>query len=406
MTANNFNRFSSKDLGTKEGSEKFNFFLKIEYDKMRSEKLQTRRNDKVSPFYKAERWGGVVSVGYHVAVVGVTGAVGQQILRMLEEEQFPVSEFSPLASERSVGKQVNLNGKAWTIKEACPEAFEGVDLALFSAGGSVSKRLAHEAVKRGAIVVDNTSAFRMDQDVPLVVPEVNERDLLEHQGIIANPNCSTIQMVTALEPIRREFGLTKVLVSTYQAVSGAGANAIRELKEQSRAVLEGQPYKPEILPVKGDEKHYQIAFNAVPQIDKFQDNGYTFEEMKMVNETKKILHEKGLPVTATCVRLPIETGHAESVYIEMDRSGVTADQIRALLSEAPGVTVEDNPGEQLYPMPANAVGKKDVFVGRIRKDLDDDRGFHLWVVSDNLLKGAAWNSVQIAESLIKLNLLK
>lgn len=342
---------------------------------------------------------------FHVAVVGVTGAVGQQMLRMLEEQQFPVSELVPLASRRSAGQQVTFNGKAWTIQEARPEAFEGVDLALFSAGGSVSKELAHEAVKHGAIVVDNTSAFRMDPDVPLVVPEVNEADLHEHQGIIANPNCSTIQMVTALEPIRREFGLNKVLVSTYQAVSGAGTHAIREMKDQSRAVLEGQPYKPEILPVKGDKKHYQIAFNAVPQIDKFQDNGYTFEEMKMINETKKILHEKDLPVAATCVRLPVETGHAESVYIEIDRAGVSADEIKSLLSEAPGITVKDDPAEQIYPMPADAVGKKDVFVGRIRNDLDNDRGFHLWVVSDNLLKGAAWNSVQIAESLIKLNLL-
>lgn len=343
---------------------------------------------------------------FHVAVVGVTGVVGRQMIKMLEDEQFPISEFTPLASKRSAGKTVMLNGKEWTIQEARPEAFEGVDLALFSAGGSVSKKLAHEAVKRGAIVVDNTSAFRMDPDVPLVVPEVNEGDLSTHQGIIANPNCSTIQMVAALEPIRRKYGLKKVLVSTYQAVSGAGIKAVEEMKEQSRAVLEGREHEPEILPVKGDEKHFPIAFNAVPQIDKFQDNGYTFEEMKMINETKKILHEQDLPVAATCVRLPVETGHAESVYIEMDRSDVTIEEIKTLLSEAPGVTVMDNPEEQVYPMPVDAVGKKDVFVGRIRKDLDEPNGLHLWVVSDNLLKGAAWNSVQIAESLIKLDLLK
>ncbi|HEX6923355.1 MAG TPA: aspartate-semialdehyde dehydrogenase [Bacillales bacterium] len=342
---------------------------------------------------------------YHVAVVGVTGAVGGQMIKMLEEEQFPISKFTPLASKRSAGKQVTLNGKEWTIQEARPEAFEGVDLALFSAGGSVSKQLAHEAVKRGAIVVDNTSAFRMDEDVPLVVPEVNEEDLREHQGIIANPNCSTIQMVAALEPIRKEFGLKKVLVSTYQAVSGAGTKAVDEMKEQSRAVLEGHEYKPELLPVKGDEKHYPIAFNAVPQIDKFQENGYTFEEIKMINETKKIFHDNGLPVAATCVRLPIETGHAESVYIEIDRPGAEAGQIKELLSVADGVTLKDDPSKQVYPMPVDAVGKKDVFVGRIRKDPDHDRGFHLWIVSDNLLKGAAWNSVQIAESLLKLNLL-
>lgn len=342
---------------------------------------------------------------FHVAVVGVTGAVGRQMMNMLESEQFPVSEFTPLASKRSAGQKVMFDGKEWTIAEARPEAFEDVDLALFSAGGSVSKQLAHEAVKRGAIVVDNTSAFRMDPDVPLVVSEVNENDLYEHKGIIANPNCSTIQMVTALEPIRRKFGLKKVLVSTYQAVSGAGTKAIEELKEQSRAVLEGREYKAEILPVKSDEKHFPIAFNAVPQIDKFQENGYTFEEMKMINETKKIFHEHDLPVAATCVRLPVETGHAESVYIEIDRTDVTTEQLKELLMYADGVTVKDNPAEQLYPMPIDAVGKKDVFVGRIRQDLDNACGFHLWIVSDNLLKGAAWNSVQIAESLIKLQLL-
>ncbi|HET7657229.1 MAG TPA: aspartate-semialdehyde dehydrogenase [Bacillales bacterium] len=343
---------------------------------------------------------------FRVAVVGVTGAVGQQMLRMLETERFPVSELLPLASSRSAGKTVEFGGKEWTIQEAKPESFAGVDLALFSAGGSISKELAPEAVKRGAIVVDNTSAFRMDPSVPLVVPEVNEADLREHQGIIANPNCSTIQMVTVLEPIRSKFGLNKVIVSTYQAVSGAGTNAIREMKDQSLAMLEGREYEPKILPVKGDAKHYPIAFNAVPQIDKFQENGYTFEEMKMINETKKILHESGLPVAATCVRLPVETGHAESVYIEMDRLDVSVEQLKELLTESPGVTVKDDPKEQVYPMPIDAVGKKDVFVGRIRKDLDNDNGFHLWIVSDNLLKGAAWNSVQIAESLVKLGLLK
>ncbi|HET7629109.1 MAG TPA: aspartate-semialdehyde dehydrogenase [Bacillales bacterium] len=343
---------------------------------------------------------------FHVAVVGVTGAVGKQMVKMLEEQDFPVSRFSPLASKRSAGNSVRFKGEEWTIREAAPEAFEGVDLALFSAGGSVSKQLAHEAVKRGAIVVDNTSAFRMDPDVPLVVPEVNEADLHDHNGIIANPNCSTIQMVTGLEPIRKAFGLKKVLVSTYQAVSGAGTKAVDEMKEQSRAMLEGRSYAPEILPVKGDRKHYPIAFNAVPQIDKFQDNGYTFEEMKMINETKKIFHESELPVSATCVRLPIETGHAESVYIELNRDDVTVEQLRELLAEAPGVTLQDDPSEQVYPMPLDAAGKKDVFVGRIRKDPDESSGFHLWIVSDNLLKGAAWNSVQISESLMRLNLLK
>lgn len=342
--------------------------------------------------------------GYHVAVVGATGAVGQQMLHTLEQRNFPISKLTLLSSERSAGKKVMFRDKEYIVETATPESFEGVQIALFSAGGSVSKQLAPEAVKRGAIVVDNTSAYRMDENVPLVVPEVNEEALKTHKGIIANPNCSTIQMVVALEPIRHQFGLNKVIVSTYQAVSGAGAAAINELKEQAKAILNGDDFTPEILPVKGDEKHYQIAFNAVPQIDKFQDNGYTFEEMKMINETKKIMSMPQLHVAATCVRLPVETGHSESVYIEVDAEGVSAQQVKELLKESDGITLQDDPSQQIYPMPANCVGKNDVFVGRIRKDLDRDNGFHMWIVSDNLLKGAAWNSVQIAESLVKLQL--
>lgn len=309
-----------------------------------------------------------------------------------------------LNTKRSAGTKVTFKGQELTVQEASPESFEGVNIALFSAGGSVSQALAPEAVKRGAIVIDNTSAFRMDENTPLVVPEVNEADLHEHNGIIANPNCSTIQMVAALEPIRKAYGLNKVIVSTYQAVSGAGNEAVKELYSQTQAILNKEEIEPEIMPVKGDKKHYQIAFNAIPQIDKFQDNGYTFEEMKMINETKKIMHMPDLQVAATCVRLPIQTGHSESVYIEIDRDDATVEDIKNLLKEAPGVTLQDDPSQQLYPMPADAVGKNDVFVGRIRKDLDRANGFHLWVVSDNLLKGAAWNSVQIAESLKKLNL--
>lgn len=342
--------------------------------------------------------------GYHVAVVGATGAVGQQMLHTLEQRNFPISKLTLLSSERSAGKKVMFRDEEYIVEAATPESFEGVQIALFSAGGSVSKELAPEAVKRGAIVVDNTSAYRMDENVPLVVPEVNEDALKAHNGIIANPNCSTIQMVVALEPIRQQFGLNKVIVSTYQAVSGAGAAAINELKEQSKAILNGDDFSPEILPVKGDEKHYQIAFNAIPQIDKFQDNGYTFEEMKMINETKKIMSMPELHVAATCVRLPVETGHSESVYIEVDAEGVSAQQMKDLLKDSDGITLQDDPTQQIYPMPANCVGKNDVFVGRIRKDLDRDQGFHMWIVSDNLLKGAAWNSVQIAESLVKLQL--
>ncbi|MDN4073387.1 MULTISPECIES: aspartate-semialdehyde dehydrogenase [Fictibacillus] len=343
--------------------------------------------------------------GFHVAVVGATGAVGQQMLRTLEERNFPIAKLSLLASSRSAGKTAVYKGEEVVIQEALPEAFEGVDIALFSAGGSISKELAPEAVKRGAVVIDNTSAYRMDENVPLVVPEVNEEDIRQHKGIIANPNCSTIQMVVALKPLQEKYGLNKVIVSTYQAVSGAGAKAIEELKSQSQAILEGKEFTPEILPCAGDEKHYQIAFNAVPQIDKFQENGYTFEEMKMINETKKIMHMPQLQVAATCVRLPVETGHSESVYVELGEDVESIEEFKQLLASSEGIILQDDPQNQIYPMPAHSVGKNDVFVGRIRRDLDRNDAFHLWIVSDNLLKGAAWNSVQIAESLIKLELL-
>ncbi|WP_342752815.1 aspartate-semialdehyde dehydrogenase [Shouchella clausii] len=342
---------------------------------------------------------------FDVAVVGATGAVGQQMLKTLEQRDFPIKSLKLLSSKRSAGKQITFKGQSYTVEEATPESFQGVQLALFSAGGSVSKALVPEAIKRGAVCVDNTSAFRMDTDVPLVVPEVNESDLRNHQGVIANPNCSTIQMVVALEPIRKKLGLKKVIVSTYQAVSGAGLEAVEEMEKQTRAILDGKEATAEVLPVAKEKRHYQIAFNAIPQIDKFQENGFTFEEMKMINETKKIMHMPELQVSATCVRLPVATGHSESVYIETEQSGASVKEIQALLSEAPGITLQDNPAEQLYPLVTNAVGKNDVFVGRVRRDLDRDNGYHAWVVSDNLLKGAAWNSVQIAESLIKLNLL-
>ncbi|KGP92910.1 aspartate-semialdehyde dehydrogenase [Pontibacillus chungwhensis BH030062] len=338
---------------------------------------------------------------YHVAVVGATGAVGEKMIETLADRNFPIETLTLLSSKRSAGKRVRFQDKEIIVQEATPESFEGVDIALFSAGGSISKSLAPEAVKRGAVVVDNTSAYRMDPDVPLVVPEVNEGDLANHNGIIANPNCSTIQMVAALEPIRNLYGLNRVIVSTYQAVSGAGNPANDELRAQSEAYLNGEDMKAEILPVGGDEHHYPIAFNALPQIDKFQENGYTFEEMKMINETKKIMHMNELPVAATCVRLPFFTSHAESVYIEVETDNVTVEALKEAVANAPGLVLEDDPSNQVYPTPLNATGKRDVFVGRIRKDLDQTRGFHMWVVSDNLLKGAAWNSVQIAESLVQ-----
>ncbi|KHE71815.1 aspartate-semialdehyde dehydrogenase [Halobacillus sp. BBL2006] len=337
---------------------------------------------------------------YNVAVVGATGAVGQKMLETLEDRDFPINQLKLLSSSRSAGAKLTYKGKEYVVEEASPESFEGVDIALFSAGGSVSKKFAPEAVKRGAVVIDNTSAYRMAQDVPLVVPEVNEEDIKKHQGIIANPNCSTIQMVAALEPLRAALGMKRVIVSTYQAVSGAGNEAADELREQSQAFLNGEELDATILPVKGDEKHYPIAFNALPQIDVFQENGYTFEEMKMINETKKIMHMPDLSVAATCVRLPFFTSHAESVYIEVEKDEVTVEEVKQLLAQAPGIVLEDDPSSQKYPTPLSSAGKRDVFVGRVRKDLDNKHGFHLWVVSDNLLKGAAWNSVQIAERII------
>ncbi|MGP4059881.1 aspartate-semialdehyde dehydrogenase [Halobacillus sp. H74] len=337
---------------------------------------------------------------YNVAVVGATGAVGQKMLETLENRDFPIEQLKLLSSSRSAGLKMTYKGDEYVLEEATPESFDGVDIALFSAGGSISKKLAPEAVKRGAVVIDNTSAFRMAEGVPLVVPEVNEEDIEHHQGIIANPNCSTIQMVAALEPVRKALGMKRVIVSTYQAVSGAGNEAADELRDQSQSFLNGEDLEANILPVKGDEKHYPIAFNALPQIDVFQENGYTFEEMKMINETKKIMHSPDLPVAATCVRLPFFTSHAESVYVEVEKEGVTVEEIKELMNNAPGIVLEDDPSTQTYPTPLSAAEKKDVFVGRIRKDLDEDKGFHLWVVSDNLLKGAAWNSVQIAERLI------
>ncbi|MDF2556676.1 MAG: asd [Bacillales bacterium] len=343
---------------------------------------------------------------YNFAIVGATGAVGERMISTLETAGIPIGEIKLLSSKRSEGKKILFQGKTVTVEEATENSFEGIDIALFSAGGDVSKWLIPHAVKAGAICVDNTSAYRMDSNVPLVVPEVNEDALFKHNGIIANPNCSTIQMVAALEPIRKTYGLKKVVVSTYQAVSGAGVAAIDELDRQTKSILAGESVKPGVLPVKKGLKHHQIAFNCIPQIDVFHENGYTLEELKMINETKKIMEMPDLHVAATCVRLPIATGHSESVYIEVEKLGATVSEIHQLLKDAPGVVLVDEPENHAYPMPVDAVGCNDVFVGRVRKDLDNPRGFHLWVVSDNLLKGAAWNSVQIAQSLVKKGIVK
>lgn len=339
-----------------------------------------------------------------VAVVGATGAVGSKMMEQLIKRKFPIGNIKFLASARSAGKSIEFNGQTYTIEEATPEAFEGVNVALFSAGGSVSAVLAPEAAKRGAVVIDNTSHFRMDPEVPLVVPEVNRGDLAKHKGIIANPNCSTIQMVAALEPIRNAFGLTKVIVSTYQAVSGAGISAIEELKAQSANWEAGKDVEATILPSGSDKRHYPIARNVIPQIDKFTDNGFTYEEMKMINETKKIMHAPELKVAATCVRVPVVSGHSESVYIEVEKDA-SIQEIFDVLRNAPGVILQDDIATQTYPMPIYAEGEDATFVGRIRQDLDNSKGFHLWIVSDNLLKGAALNSIQIAEAMLEDNLL-
>jgi aspartate-semialdehyde dehydrogenase len=337
----------------------------------------------------------------NVAVVGATGAVGQEMIRQLEDRQFPVERLLPLASARSAGSYITFHGEQILVEEATPDRFEGIDIALFSAGGKVSKLLAPEAVKRGAVVIDNTSAFRMEEGVPLVVPEVNREAIFTHKGIIANPNCSTIQMTVALKPIRDRYGLKRVIVSTYQAVSGAGASAMQETLRQTRAIIEGDSFEPAILPVGSLPVKHQIAFNAIPQIDVFEENGYTYEEMKMVRETKKIFADPAIEVSATCVRIPVLTGHSESVYVETNEEIDHLEEVFELLSSAPGVVVVDDPSQQKYPMAVDAVGKREVFVGRIRRDLDRKNGIHMWIVSDNLLKGAAWNSVQIAEHLIQ-----
>lgn len=344
--------------------------------------------------------------GYRVAVVGATGAVGTKMIQMLEQSNLPIKSLKLLASERSAGKKATFREEKLTIETLEPASFEDIDMALFSAGGGVSKVFAPEAVKRGAVVIDNTSYFRMDPDVPLVVPEVNNAALKNHHGIIANPNCSTIQMMVALEPIRQKVGLDRIIVSTYQAVSGAGARAIAELEAQTQAYLDDQPqtdWPTEILPCGSDKKHYPLAFNALPQIDVFGEADYTNEEWKMVNETKKIMADDAIKVAATCVRIPVIQGHSEAIYIET-KEKITVAETRVLLEDAPGVILQDDPSQQIYPQALNCVGQKETFVGRIRQDLDFENGLHLWVVSDNLLKGAAWNSVQIAESLHTMNL--
>ncbi|MCA1900715.1 MAG: aspartate-semialdehyde dehydrogenase [Candidatus Hydrogenedens sp.] len=329
-----------------------------------------------------------------VAVVGATGLVGRKMIETLEQRNFPIKSIKFLASERSRGRKLPFKGEEIDVEVLDENSFKGVEIALFSAGGGTSKKFAPIAVKDGCVVVDNSSAWRMDPEVPLIVPEVNAHEIKNHKGIIANPNCSTIQMVVVLKPIHDYAKIKRVVVSTYQAVSGAGQKAVQELLDQMRAYVEGKPIEVNVFP-------HQILFNCIPQIpqkDAFEANGYTNEEMKMVNETKKIMGDPSIQVTATTVRVPVINSHSESVNIQTERK-ITADEARKLLSNAPGVILMDDPAKQLYPLATIAVGRWETFVGRIREDISHPSALDLWIVADNLLKGAAYNAVQIAEYL-------
>ena len=335
---------------------------------------------------------------YNVAILGATGAVGQEFLRLIEERNFPFAELKLLASKRSAGKQIDFMGKTYTVEEATPESFDGVQIALF-AGGSISKTLAPEAVKRGAVVIDNSSAFRMDPEVPLVVPEVNPQAISAHKGIIANPNCSTIIMVMALKPIYDLAKIKRIVVSTYQAVSGAGKEAIDELNDQVKASLEGREMVANILPSASLDKHYPIAFNLIPHIDVFVEDDYTKEEMKMVHETHKILGDYTIGISPTTVRVPVYRSHSESINLEFE-GPVSVEEVRQALAAFPGVIVQDDPANMEYPMPLYTSNENDVRVGRIRPDRSVEHGLNLWVVGDQIRKGAALNALQIAEYMV------
>lgn len=332
---------------------------------------------------------------YHVAVVGATGAVGNEMVKILEERKFPVGRLTLLASERSVGRELQFNGQKIPVQVLNEKSFAGIEIGLFSAGGSVSQIFAPIAATAGCIVIDNTSAFRMEADIPLVVPEVNPEAIATYRnrGIIANPNCSTIQMVVALKPIHDAVGIKRIVVSTYQAVSGTGKKAIDELLQQTEAFLNSREPLVKVYP-------HRIAFNCLPHIDVFLENGYSKEEMKMVNETKKIFNDPSVAVTATTVRVPVLYGHSESVNIETQRK-ISVRQVREILSHAPGVTVVDDLKANKYPLPIDAAGKDDTFVGRIREDESIENGINMWIVSDNIRKGAALNAVQIAEIIVR-----
>ncbi len=331
--------------------------------------------------------------GFHVAIVGATGLVGREFIKVLEQRNFPMRSIRLLASDRSAGTKLYVKHEQVEVEETTAHSFEEVDIALFSAGAEISNHFSPIAARAGAVVVDNSSAFRMDTNVPLVVPEVNAEDIKEHKGIIANPNCSTIQMVVAIYPLHKVNPIKRIIVDSYQSASGIGSAAMEELVEQSKLALEGREVVPHLFP-------HQIAFNVLPEIDLFMDNAYTKEEWKMVEETQKIMHAPERAISATCVRVPVSIGHSEAIHIEFSRP-MSPQEARQILAEAPGVRVQDDPGISLYPHPWSAAGTDDVFVGRIRKDASHERGLAMWVVSDNIRKGAALNTVQIAETMIE-----
>lgn len=330
---------------------------------------------------------------YNVAVMGATGAVGEEMIKILEQRRFPVKELRLLASARSIGKTYTFNGQVIPVQELKEDSFKGIDIVLASAGGSISKKFAPFAVKEGAVIIDNTSAFRMDPDVPLVIPEINPKDIKKYKktGIIANPNCSTIIMLVPIFPIYQANKIKRILVSTYQAASGAGAKAMQELEDQSRDILAGKPAKKEIFP-------HQIAFNLFSHNSAIADEGYNEEELKMIKETKKIFHNEKIKIVATTVRVPVFRAHSESIYLELTHEP-DVDAIRKLLETAPGVKVVDDRQKNYFPMPLEATGKDDVLVGRLRRDLSNPKGLALFVAGDQLRKGAALNAVQIAEIL-------
>lgn len=332
---------------------------------------------------------------YNVCVLGATGMVGKVMMQVLEERNFPINKFLPLASERTAGTKVTFCGQEYTVEQARPDSFQGIEIGLFSAGAKVSAALAPEAVKHGCIVIDNTSQFRMDPEVPLIVPEVNGHAIKQHKGIIANPNCSTAQMVLPLKAIYDVAGIERVVVSTYQSVSGWGKEAVEELQAQTKALVADPKAK-----VVAKYIFKQIAFNVVPQIDQFTDNGYTKEEIKMIKETKKIMEDDSINVTATTVRVPVMIGHSEAVNVQTKKK-ISVEKVRELLTKFPTVKVVDDPKNGVYPTPIDCVGKDETFVGRIREDISIPNGIELWIVSDNLRRGAATNAILIAERMIK-----